>query len=290
MADSKQKAAASQAPVAPPNLPLPFISVPEVHNFRSIGSYSIPSNGCTRSDLIFRSAELSSITPAGIIALQSLGISTIYDLRSQAERRHAKALDIPGVDRIVLPVFPDAELTPAVLAERMVRDYGDATDDGCAGFARSYADILDAGSKNGACRRLFEHVRDRPSSPFLVHCTAGKDRTGVVCALALSLAGVEDSAVAEEYALTEIGLSTWMPRMVALMMKIPAFEQDEERVRRALGSRKEYMLRTLKELRENWGSIDGYFEKALEFAVEDIDKIRQNLREPAPGQEPTAAD
>ena len=55
-------------------------------------------------------------------------------------------------------------------------------------------------------RKILLHVRDRPDEPLAVHCTAGKDRTGVLVALVMKIAGVEDGVVAREYALTEVGL------------------------------------------------------------------------------------
>jgi hypothetical protein len=58
---------------------------------------------------------------------------------------------------------------------------------------------------------------------LIVHCTAGKDRTGVICALVLSLCGVDDEVVAQEYALTEIGLTTeWKNGVIEHLMGNPA--------------------------------------------------------------------
>ena len=269
----------SDPPPGPPALPSPFISVPEVHNFRALSAPGI------RPDFIFRSAELSTITPAGIAALQALDIRTIYDLRSRRESAHAAnphPLDIPGVERILVPVYPENDVSPAELAQRLLADYGDPSENGCAGFARAYADILATGAATGAFRRLFEHVRDRPREPFLVHCTAGKDRTGLACALALSVAGVSDGVVADEYARTEAGLAAWMPRVARMMLRIPEFNGDETKIRQALGAKREYMVRSLEELRACWGGAEGYLKDALGFSPEDVERIKRNLKEPAP--------
>ena len=63
-------------------------------------------------------------------------------------------------------------------------------------------------------RKMLLHIANEPSKPFIVHCTAGKDRTGVICALILSLCGVKDDVVAHEYSLTEIGLAEFKDTLV----------------------------------------------------------------------------
>jgi len=63
---------------------------------------------------------------------------------------------------------------------------------------------------------------NEPNSPLIIHCTAGKDRTGVICALILSLCGVDDEVIASEYALTEIGLpQEWKETVIAHLMENP---------------------------------------------------------------------
>ena len=254
------------------------MAVPNVHNFRSLGWHSVPNGQRTRNDLVYRSAETSAITPEGVAEVHKLGIRTVYDLRSKTEfgRQEKPTFDgIPETECVRIPVFGDVVLSPEELAQVIVRDYGDAN--GSEGFVRAYAGILDAGTQHGAYRRVFEHVLRRPRDPFLVHCSAGKDRTGIICALMLSLAGVRDEHVAREYALTTEGLSNWLPAVAAKMMGNPAFNQDEALIQRALSSDKAHMLGFLDHVRAQWGSVAGYMEKGLGFSPEEIEKIRRNL-------------
>jgi protein tyrosine phosphatase len=89
------------------------------------------------------------------------------------------------------------------------------------GFTRAYSDILN--NAPPSYRTILLHLANEPSKPLIVHCTAGKDRTGVICAVVLSLCGVDDEIVAHEYALTEIGLpETWKQAVIQHLMDNPA--------------------------------------------------------------------
>lgn len=85
------------------------------------------------------------------------------------------------------------------------------------GFAAAYTDILEHAPPSYT--QIFRHIAERPSSPLLLHCTAGKDRTGVFCALILSLCGVDDETVAREYSLTDSGLAHWREAVAEGLMK-----------------------------------------------------------------------
>lgn len=88
-----------------------------------------------------------------------------------------------------------------------------------------------------AYRRIFEHLRDRPGEACLVHCTAGKDRTGVLVALVLKLVGVEDRVIAEEYALTELGLAQWREMIVEYLSQDLEMHGGREGAERMIGAR-----------------------------------------------------
>lgn len=268
---SAPSASASSDPPTP--LPAPFITIPNIYNFRHLGSHRLPNGRRTRTDLIYRSAEPSRINSSGISALQNLKVSSIYDLRSESEilrnTAHTPVTDIPGTSRIAIPVFGPASRSDHA---RRMGYYGE---DGSQGFVKAYLDILDAG--RDAYRAVFTHVRDRPDEPLLVHCTAGKDRTGVLVALALGVVGVRDSEIAEEYALTELGLKEWKDTMISHILMDPSMESDRGRVERMVGAKEENMSAFLPELRNVWGGPEGYLRQGLGFGDEDIEAIKRNL-------------
>jgi protein tyrosine/serine phosphatase len=108
-----------------------------------------------------------------------------------------------------------------------------------------------------------------------MHCTAGKDRTGVLGAVLLSLCGVSDDIVAEEYSLTEQGLGDWLEYLVKAV--ITQTGASEEAARRMAGSRKENMAGALKMMHAEFGGAEGYLTKTCGFTAEEVEKVKALL-------------
>ncbi|KAI1639923.1 tyrosine phosphatase [Biscogniauxia mediterranea] len=215
----------------------PFIEVLGVVNFRDIGGYPIASQPgkVVRQGLIFRSGNPSEVWEAGIAKLQELGIRRVYDLRSIPEIESLGSRtpgpmikEWEGAERIFVPVFRDEDYSPEAIALR-TKNYGN----GPQGFAEAYMAILEAGSSPSNAYRPFATIlsqlaSESPPAPMLIHCSAGKDRTGIVCALILSLCGVEDEVVAQEYSLTNLGLATLHDIILNNLMKEPIYRDHPE--------------------------------------------------------------
>ncbi|KAI0012009.1 protein-tyrosine phosphatase-like protein [Xylariaceae sp. FL0662B] len=113
--------------------------------------------------------------------------------------------------------------------------------------------------------------------PCLIHCTAGKDRTGLICALILSLCGVPDDVVAHEYSLTDLGLRSRHSELVAHILANPALEATPDSARRMVGAQKASMLGVLAKLRETYGSVEQCVLDLGLLSPEGISQLRSNL-------------
>lgn len=106
------------------------------------------------------------------------------------------------------------------------------------GFVAAYGDILSHGGE--AFGAILRHIAamspDKPEG-LLVHCTAGKDRTGVFVAVLLSMLGVEDDNIADDYALTDVGFGHVRSILVERLMQNHAFQGGREGAERMLSSR-----------------------------------------------------
>ncbi|KAF3480095.1 uncharacterized protein GIQ15_05442 [Arthroderma uncinatum] len=253
----------------------PFYAIDGVYNLRDIGGYAVSPTTSVRRNFIYRSAHLAGITPAGCKAIvDKLGITYIYDFRSDLEIARYPLVDIPGTTRRYVPVFRNQDASPASLALRY-KDYSAA--DGAEGFIRAYKEILRTGAES-AYKIVFEHIRDQPTEPLLFHCTAGKDRTGVFAALLLRLAGVtDDKVIGEEYALTEVGLGELRGEFIKKLMDHPAVSGDRDGAVRMTGAKAAAITGTLKYLDSEYGGVEGYMKQAIGFSDEDIKKIKENI-------------
>ena len=257
----------------------PFYSVEGVHNLRDLGGYGVssPSNTTTKKNFIYRSAQLTRIAPSGAQTLVSdLGIKTIYDLRSTIETTKAVTPTIPGAQVISVPVFQDGvdKSSPEKLALRYRVDA--ETESVAVAFARAYSDFLTDGVP--AFRTVFTHIRDQPTSPFLIHCAGGKDRTGVLAALMLRIAGVtDDEVISNEYQLTKKGMEGVRSTIVQSLLQNPAFKGNQSAVETMISAEADNMKEFLKLLDGRYGGAEGYLKSNLGFGDEDIAKIKGNL-------------
>ncbi|KAK5999065.1 Tyrosine-protein phosphatase-like protein [Cladobotryum mycophilum] len=247
----------------------PFLNVPDLPNLRDL---SVAHPSTLRPGILLRSANPPR-SPSQ--ALSSLAISAVFDLRSDPEIENGPGLRDPAAPQAWLPDGPPEDYSPEAIALRFGHY---AAEDSTAGFVEAYRTILlDAGPSFG---RILSHIVSRADpneGPVLIHCTAGKDRTGVLCALILSLCGVSDEDIAAEYALTEIGLAPAKPGMVKRLLAIPSFTHGIEGAERLLSARPENMLATLQMIRQKYGSAEEYIVNECKLSPQDVARLRRTF-------------
>ncbi|KAA1473441.1 hypothetical protein DENSPDRAFT_839914 [Dentipellis sp. KUC8613] len=266
----------------------PFVSIPGVHNVRDLGAHptSTPAES-TRPGFMFRSGEISGITPDGEARLRELGITTIFDLRSDTEMVKYNT-PIPalgaGLRVVRAPVFENKDYSPQRLAQRFELYASGKTE----AFMRLYSEILDAAGPS--LEIILRHVRDKPNEGFIFHCTAGKDRTGILAAILLMLAGVDDETIAQDYALTRIGREPMREAVMARLSREPIFIQNPDAALNMFSSRHETMLAFLQMFRERYGGAEAYLKQYCGFTDDDIATIRRNIviHHPDPNPNPSS--
>ncbi|KAF3388685.1 Tyrosine-protein phosphatase [Penicillium rolfsii] len=245
----------------------PFISVSGVSNFRDL---SYENN--LRPGYVYRSANLSDITEEGKMMLAAdLGITTIFDLRNEGERAKAPPPYIEGIDSNWLPYGA----RPASLN---LRDFAEE-DRGAHGFVKMYMGILEACVP--AFTQVFKHIRDQPDDPFVFHCSAGKDRTGVLAALILLLMGRPHDEIINDYILTRAGLEDVrenLSQALALDEGTDHLSPEAIGMVELSGVRAQSMAAFLKTFHSTYGSgAEEYLTTKLGFSHDDVKLMYKNL-------------
>ncbi|KXS96834.1 hypothetical protein AC578_7412 [Pseudocercospora eumusae] len=268
--------------MAAASLSPPFIDVPGIANFRDIGDHD---DGKIRKGLVYRSADPSKATEEGLQKMSrdlEKGIKYIFDLRSQPEikrdgpeRAGGELEEDPfhahGMIRSWVPVFAEADYGPEQVAVRY-RHYTT----GSEGFVKAYNDIALAAAPQ-AYGTIFRHLSKPNPEPCLIHCTAGKDRTGVIVALLSLLAGREKEVIAEEYSLTDSGLEHLKPLFQERLLQNPALQGNTEGVLNMISSKKENMLATVDMLQKDFNGPVEYMKQYCKMSDAEIEQLRKNL-------------
>lgn len=174
-------------------------------NVRDLGGHPTEDGGETAFGAVVRADSVRRLSAAGWRQLVGYGIERIVDLRFQDELEADPPATIP-VEVVHVPVLPD----PASADWPEIEAVGDAAPDNASSTTAVYLEFLDRYGEGFA--RAVSAVAGAPPGGVLVHCMAGKDRTGLVSALLLRVAGVSIVDVAADYALSERNLlPLWQP-------------------------------------------------------------------------------
>ena len=325
------------------NLPSPpFFSVLNISNLRDAAISLSTPDGPLRPGILFRSAEVSKLDRSGWNAMHELGVAHVFDLRSKPEVEKGwggivgaanggedvrpgwiRGMEDAGVHRTWVPVFEETDYSPEKLAERYQKYMHTSVE----GFVSAYRDILKSGG--GAYRTIFRYLvglsailngtasSGKEKLGALIHCTAGKDRTGVFFGVLFDYLGVPREDIAREYNLTEPGLAGVREEVVSRLLQSPGFqkymlslaegknlskeelaqlvqnrdvpdaqpaefppevrEAGRQAALRMVGARKESMMATLEMLDREFGGSERYLREVCGLEDEDLEKLRSVL-------------
>ncbi|MFG2820803.1 tyrosine-protein phosphatase [Kitasatospora sp. NPDC048365] len=232
-------------------------------NFRDAGGYRTADGHWVRLGEVYRSDDLSRLTDEDLAKLRRLGIRTVVDLRTPAERQAA----------------PDRVPAGATVVEANVlgvQDTGafNVTSPAAAEQAMIAAErtMVSADSARAAYRSLFAAVGERGA--VVLHCTAGKDRTGWGAAALLTALGVDRATVEADY----LASNTYRAEAnAALLAKLPPAYQAVYKP--LLDVRPAYLAAGYQEVQDRFGGFDAYLTDGLGLDRHELRQLRRSLLE-----------
>ena len=232
-------------------------------NARDLGGYPAAGGRETRWGAVVRSDSLAALSEAGRAALATYGIRAIVDLRLPDElARHPNPYAEPGDHGIaytnVSILDPAAGFPPDTLT-----------------LAENYLWTLDRFA--GYVAEVMAAIAGAPEGGVLIHCAAGKDRTGLISALLLGLAGVPAETIAADYALTAELLR---PRDQEWLEHGPGERAEREALAARFAPTAEVMLAVLDGLTRRYGGVEPYL-AAAGVSPADLQRLRDRLLAPS---------
>ena len=188
-------------------------------NFRDVGGYPTSDGRRVRTRMVYRSDNMRDLTDADVALVASLGLKVVHDFRLDHERdEYPSRLPSPAPEVMLLSVgdLPGQGVSMVELVVKMLR--GEAEMAPASFWEDHYVTLLDIAQPNMV--KLMESLAGEDRLPALFHCAGGKDRTGLAATLLLSILGVPQELIVDDFLLTN-SLRTlkrfefWAPQLEA---------------------------------------------------------------------------
>ncbi len=234
-------------------------------NFRDIGGYLNKEGRKIKKGIYFRAGRQDRMSEKDLAKLKNLKISTQIDLRKPEEilDQGRGPLEQMGAEYFNIPIIPDGG------SDHLSRLVGDT---GISG--KRYLGYLEFGPEPWL--KILEILANKDSLPLVLHCTAGKDRTGVSTAFLLSILGVNRKVIEADYLLTNLDTERQADFIESTVGYPDGY--NRESMISAAGVPQDAMKVFLDGVESKWGSVVGYLQE-VGISSYQIDRIRDNFLE-----------
>jgi len=243
-------------------------------NFRDFGGYRSALGKQVKWGYLFRSGQLASLSDADVALLASLDLDLVFDFRRVEEQESdlSRLPMEPGPRVVSLPIIPGSN--SRFFEEAGGQDQGPgAMFDFMLEINRDFAD-----SQAETYGRMFSEILAAEDARFLVHCAAGKDRTGFAAAIVLLALGVPREVVMRDYLLTG---RYFIPEreLDRLRQKYQLEHMLADAILPMLEVHEDYLAMALGYIDEHYESVESYLERALGVGAPELAELRRRYLE-----------
>ena len=244
-----------------------------VHNFRDYGGYAAASGARIKSGVLWRSAQHGDASEADLAAIDALDLKTVIDLRGPSERDAKPCRRSAG---FAAQVFAYPEETAGLALHTQAADGVVTEAEARAAMLRLYDGIAFRENLVPMLRCHFE-VLKRNEGPSLVHCVAGKDRTGFAVALVQHALGVSRDEIVADYMLTNVA-GNIEARIAAGAQQIRAHRGaiTDATIRVLMGVEEDYIAAAFNAVEARHGDVDRYLAEVIGVDAAAVEALRRD--------------
>ena len=238
-----------------------------------MGGIPVAGGRVVKRGLFFRGGALNAVTEADKEKLRDLGIVCAIDLRTGWEREAKPDKEIPGIENLHIPFF-DKEIVGIEYEKPISESIVDGHDFACdpSDFYRAMPNPLTARQMRQALEVVFDHAMAGEAT--LQHCSGGKDRTGVLALLTLTILGADKDAILQDYLETNIARDANIQPIYERFLRLTGDEEVARRVTDDHRARPSNLENFYEALDENFGNMNDFIHNHLGIDNDRMQAIR----------------
>ena len=252
-----------------------IIRLKHVKNYRDLGGIKTADGRQTKPHMLIRGTALFSPGPISISVLKDrYNLKTIIDLRTRKEMLEKPDVEIEGVEILHMPIINEA--VAGISHEKKVRSM--KTLIMMPPMTDLYVSMVTEESLDNLVKVL-KYILTMPEQKYSVvfHCTAGKDRTGVVAALLLSFLGVDRATIIQDYLLTNKNVRFKASLAYIGLLLTKGNHKLAHKIKHYFMAEPDFIKAALNRLEKDFGSLDNFFNQKLGFTEEEKIEIKNKF-------------
>jgi protein-tyrosine phosphatase len=253
----------------------------KLSNFRDAGGLPAESGRRMKRGVLYRSDELSRMTKSDLEKFEALGLKLIIDLRAtkESEKKRPRLAPDSKIRVVNIPLHEEASQDGE--RRKLLRFvFHKSGDESFREFSREYYRHI-AFERNARTREIITLLSHEENLPALIHCTAGKDRTGFLVAMVQLAAGVSYELVLADYLRTNEYFLPPLEKLITLARVLTLNRASPDRLRFLLRAHPEILNEVHQQIIERYGSIEAYLRDACGIGAETLARMRNLLLEPS---------
>ena len=264
-----------------------FLPVKGIVNARDLGGYPVQDGRTVRDSVLLRAAHLADATDEDLAFLASLPVVKVMDFRTEPELSGKQNRIIPGAEYLRLPMDPGKNSSDGSAAAeiKQVKNmkkfdlnkiivYAAFNEKAQKMAQEMYFNLLFEPECQAQYAEFFRQVVNAEQGGILYHCTQGKDRTGIASALLLSALGASRETIVFDFDATNKVYEKDMEKLIREVKFLRGTDKEIAVVKAFIGCSTENFLKALERVDAEYGSLEGYLEKALGVTEADREVLK----------------